>query len=313
MIAAVSLFLSLNHIAAVGYDIAELKKQLWPHDEVGPEVSEIIREKNKRLQNTRVIMTVFSLLAVGMSIPLSGDDSEFTVIFFIKNYDEMPKMITLLFSSTMFFAKLYSMYAINNMNFLTLFTIDDIASQMLLLRKKLNSIRKLNDEKEENYYDESYQNYIDEILRSCISQHKVIFKYAKMAKTRLDTALLVVTSTGILCLAFVYLQAKIGHGIRFLINCFMTQVVTVIITYTFCNSGQLLIDECEKLHRDLCECPWILWNRSNKVNYQIFLFHSKEAVSISSLSVTLNNNLLVIMLQRALSFIAFIEQVAASH
>lgn len=34
-----------------------------------------------------------------------------------------------------------------------------------------------------------------------------------------------------------------GHGIRFLINCFMTQVVTVIITYTFCNSGQLLIDE----------------------------------------------------------------------
>lgn len=160
----------------MGYDIAELKKQLWPHDEVGPEVSEIIRKKNKRLQNTRVIMTVFSLLTVSMSIPLSGDYSEVTVIFFIKNYDEMPKMITLLFSTTMFFAKVYSMYAINNMNFLTLFTIDDIASQMLLLRKKLNSIRKLNDEKEENYYDESYQNYIDEILRSCISQHKVIIK-----------------------------------------------------------------------------------------------------------------------------------------
>ncbi|XP_045480691.1 uncharacterized protein LOC123685140 [Harmonia axyridis] len=116
---------------------------------------------------------------------------------------------------------------------------------------------------------------------------------------------------GILCLAFLYIKAKMEHEIRFIVNCIVTQVISVIVTCSYCNSGQLLIDEWENLHRDLCQCPWILWNRSNKENYKIFLLNSREPVVIKSLGVTLNNNLIVLVLQRVLSFMAFIEQVSA--
>ncbi|XP_045479802.1 uncharacterized protein LOC123684553 [Harmonia axyridis] len=224
-------------------EVEKLRKILWPYNELGPEVLVRIQKKIKLFQKIRIILTVYSMLTSCFCIPLSGDNGEFTVFSYIQGDIVMPRIVYLAISIMMVFGKLYMTNAIISMNSLTLFTINDIASHMLLLRKKLQSISKQYGKKDENYYDESYQRNIQKILKKCIFQHAIIVKYAKILKEEIEDVLMIVTIMGVLCLAFLYLKAKMERGIRFIINVILTQVIVVLLTCSYCNSGQMLMDE----------------------------------------------------------------------
>ncbi|XP_045479806.1 uncharacterized protein LOC123684556 [Harmonia axyridis] len=190
---------------------AELNKILWPYDELGPEVLEQIKKKNKLLQTTRVIITVKILLIGVICVPLSGDNGELTVFSTIKGDMDMPIITYLALSIMTALVKLYLSYAIVCVNYLMLFVINDVTSHILLVRKKLELINELYGVEDENYYDESYQKYVNETLRNCIDQHNIILEYTKMLKVSTDDELPFVTLFGILCLASLYIKAKMNQ------------------------------------------------------------------------------------------------------
>lgn len=56
---------------------------------------------------------------------------------------------------------------------------------------------------------------------------------------------------------------------------------------------QLIILQTEEFYRDLCECPWFLWNKSNKMLYLMFLMHAREPLIFNGIGVNLNYTVVV--------------------
>lgn len=151
----------------------KVKKQMWSFDELGSEVSEEIRKRRRFLQYIRKILTVFTLFGICLCFPMTGDDGE---IFVFIDIQSVFGPFRIIFSLTIIFIKVYLMYAVVSADMICLIVTDDIVSYIILLRRKLQSIREIYGEVDDKYYDQSYQKFTNETLKKCISQHVLILK-----------------------------------------------------------------------------------------------------------------------------------------
>lgn len=157
--------------------LEKLKEKMWNSENFDTKVSEQISENYKKLQRTRVIVTMFTMITYMLCFPLSRDFREFQMFLYCIDEDGIVyKTIHILMVLIAMSHIIYFSFLFNNLVFLFAFTMTDMKSHIFMIRRKLELISLTYDEKPNISNCWYYQKYVHETLAECISQHVLLLR-----------------------------------------------------------------------------------------------------------------------------------------
>ncbi|EFA01395.1 odorant receptor 185 [Tribolium castaneum] len=139
---------------------------------------------------------------------------------------------------------------------------------------------------------DSGQEAIYENMCLCISQDKKLKKWIARIQYLLKKLMALYICVAFLCLIsvifFILSNLTNSRSILAKSRFFCAGMAGGVVLYTFCESGQLLMDYTEDVFSTLTQCPWYGWNTKNRKLYVMFMQNTQKPLIINWGSVTLN-------------------------
>ncbi|CAH1380145.1 unnamed protein product [Tenebrio molitor] len=150
-----------------------------------------------------------------------------------------------------------------------------------------------------------HQNQTFKKLCFCIQHHVVITRLTKELVEMVRSVMAFFLLLGVLiCISALYFVSYIfadASNILKLRLCLAT-IFNVVVVATFCQAGQMLIDESSCNFDTLTKCAWYNWNKRNKTVLHIFLTNCLKPFAITFAGIVLDYKLAITMFRTACSY-----------
>ncbi|XP_045467354.1 uncharacterized protein LOC123675857 [Harmonia axyridis] len=291
------------------FPIEKIKRDMWPFSDADPQVFRRIQNDIKFLRYTRILLIILLLISTSI-LPISGDIREFAAILYLFDDIERRFWYHYLKFGILIFKLIFSL-TFSSPLFMMLYSVGDNAYSLMIVREKIRSIEEIFGTKDTWFQNEAYQKYVELTLMRCIKEHVLIKRYHKITASILERDTPSVSLVVVLLFTSFYFSVKMNMNNEIMMKSMFIVMLVIFFAYLFIRCGQLLKDESEDLYRDLCECPWFLWNKHNKSLYIMFLINTKEPITIRSLSVDLDCRILVRLARTTMSLLTALQKLDA--
>ncbi|EFA02948.1 odorant receptor 164 [Tribolium castaneum] len=270
----------------------------WKTYNSGPTTQRLILDDSLKMNRKLYLALMFYLLLAIVLLPVWGDLNE--IFIFNQVYETYFKfwapVLYYFYISTFLWCCYYSFHLPGSIFYLTL----HLDLQIRLINDKITEI-------DQNFC----QNEISETLRMCISHHIALKSWMSKLAKLVDAVMPVFVLLGALstvAVSFFVLNTLENTSLILKIRLTTLTVCNVFIVSTFAELGQIFSNQNNTVFEHLMNCPWYLWNITNRKTLLMFMLNCMKPKTFSWGGITLDYRFALTILKTSFSYALVLYQ-----